>query len=475
MADTVIQTADVLAIDDAIARDSGAGIYGLTRTGFTPKPFARLLGEKLALARALLGDDLDLGSGSVIRKLLEVSALEDARTWTALATIYDDLFASTASGAALSRVGEELGLPRPYLRATGTLTFTLQGPVPNGEPVELPRGARLLTPGGHHVALDETAVLSAATPTRDVAVSAFYPGPEHNLDPSQPTQKVDRINTDDVKWGLLTDQQANATALGAPFTLKIDHKVPLTGGQLQWPDARYRELLLFAPRSVWTADALQTAIALVPGVRRVQVRDLWGGLDIEQSIFGDFDFIERLFASERDIASPYYVSVLVAPTPSAIWSGAEGLAESVASAIEDLRPIGIFPQIRQADQVSIGIACELSVSGLPLPGGSRSALNGSEPALALKQRLLERAVRYVDSLGFGEPIRAAEVTWALMNEPGVDDVRDLTLLRYPSGLIEGQDFLDPTLPAELTCGANAELQADQVPVLYENPDTLDLG
>ena len=62
-----------------------------------PKSFARLLAEKLALARALLGDDLDLGSGSAIRKLLEVSALEDARTWAALATIYDNSFVGSAA------------------------------------------------------------------------------------------------------------------------------------------------------------------------------------------------------------------------------------------------------------------------------------------------------------------------------------------------------------------------------------------
>jgi len=84
--------ADVLAIDDQVARTSGADGYGLVDSGFIPKPFSRLLAEKLALARSLFGADLDLGSGSALRKILEVSALEDARTWTALGGLYDNQF-----------------------------------------------------------------------------------------------------------------------------------------------------------------------------------------------------------------------------------------------------------------------------------------------------------------------------------------------------------------------------------------------
>ena len=88
--------ADVLAIDAEVARTSGADGYGLTGSGFIPKPFSRVLAEKLALARSLFGPDLDLGSGSAIRKILEVSALEDARTWSALAALYDNQFVATA-------------------------------------------------------------------------------------------------------------------------------------------------------------------------------------------------------------------------------------------------------------------------------------------------------------------------------------------------------------------------------------------
>lgn len=306
---TSVATADVLAIDDAVARSSGAAAFGVTEQGFVPKSYARLLAEKLALARALLGEDLDLGSGSVIRKLLELSALEDTRTWAALAAMYDNSFVSSATGEALSRLGDELGLERPYLEAHGTVKLKLTGSLPASTPeILVPRGARLLTPGGHSVAVDERAALSTQTPERVVAVFAFYPGPEHDLDPSVPGQKIDRLNPIDDKLRPLfelREESANA------FDVVVEHTAPLTGGALQWPDARYRELLLRAPRSLWRAEAIEVAASLVPGVRQVQVRDGWGGLDISQSIFGNFNFVERLFGSERDLGSPYYLDVLV--------------------------------------------------------------------------------------------------------------------------------------------------------------------
>jgi Baseplate J-like protein len=469
---TSVETADVLAIDDAIARSSGAGSFGVTEHGFVPKSFARLLAEKLALARALLGDDLDLGSGSAIRKLLEVSALEDMRTWAALASIYDNSFVSSATGEALSRLGDELGVERPFLEARGSVKLKLTGSPPESDPeVVIPRGARLLTPGGHHVAVDERVVLSAASTERVVAVVAFHPGPEHNLDPGVPEQKLDRLNPIDDQLRPLFELREGS---GNAFDVEVEHNKPLTGGALQWPDARYRELLLRAPRSVWRADAIEIAASLVPGVRQVQVRDGWGGLDIGQSIFGNFNFVERLFGSERDLGSPYYLDVLVAPTPAAIWDGPDGLRAAVESAIEDLRPISIFPRVEQAEQLGIGIAADLVVRGLPLPSGSRATVNASPPAAALKERLLRRVRQYVDGLGFGEPVRAAEVIWVLMNEPGVADVRRPRLLRYPAGL-DAVDFATTPVPStveEFECGANVELQANQVPVLVEDDSGL---
>jgi hypothetical protein len=472
---TSIATADVLAIDAVVTRSTGADGFGITRDGFAPKQFARLLAEKLALARALFGDDLDLGSGSAVRKLLEISALEDARTWSALATMYDNSFVSHARGEALSRHGEEVGIPRPFLQASGRVKLTLQGQLPSGyESLTIPRGSRLLTPGGHHVATEESATISAEGPEVEVAVAAFYPGADGNLDPAVPAQKIGSWNQLDATLEGLFEAQEAARDAGAPFDVLVDHTAALSGGELQWPDSQYRSLLLRAPRSLWTADAIEIAVSLVPGVRQVQVRDAWGGLDINQSIFGNFNFIQRVFGSERDLGSPYYLTVLVAPTPAAIWTGPEGLRASIESAIEDLRPISIFPSIEEAEVVGIGIAADLIVRDYPLPSGSLAAVNASEAAKALKKRLVRRVLSYVDQLRFGEPVRASEVVWALMNEDGIADVRGLELLRYAPGF-DSVDFGGAqvsTLPERLECNENVELQVNQIPRFVDDDSEL---
>jgi hypothetical protein len=465
---TRIEVADVLAVDAEVARSTGAADFGITRDGFVPKQFARLLAEKLALARALFGNDVDLGSGSAIRKVLEVTALEHARTWSALSTMYDDSFVGSARGDALSRLGEELGFPRPHLEARGKVKVSLVGTLAAGQELDIPRGARMLTPGGHHVATDESVTLSPTQKEREVAVAAFYPGPDGNLNPGTPSQKIDRWNTVDTA---LQDLVA-ASQAASPVTVKIDHTAPLQGGELYWPDARYRELLLRVPRSIWTADAIELAVSLVPGVRQVQVKDPWGGLDINQSIFGDFNFIQRVFGSERELGSPYYLTVLVAPTPAAIWTGADGLRAQIESAIEDIRPAGILPNVEEAEEVGVGLMGDLIVRGLPIPSGSPSQVNSKPAAVALKNRLLQRLRRYVDGLEFGEPVRIAEMTWAVMNEPGVEDVREPRLLRFPPrfDVVAFEQTVQPDPAIEqLDCGANLELQANQIPRFVDDP------
>jgi uncharacterized phage protein gp47/JayE len=437
----------------------------VTASGFAAKPFGRLLAEKLALARALFGDEADLGSGSVLRKLLEVTALEESRQWAALAATYDDMFVSSATGDALTRLGAELGLPRPHLAATGRIRLSLTGALPGGVSlITLPRGARLLTPGGHHVALAETVQMRTGAAPVDVAVEAFHPGPSHNLDPAVATQKIDRFNRADHA---LDDLNAAEQAAGKEL-VKIEHTAALTGGELLWPDLRYRQLLLRAPRSVWTLQSVELAVALVPGVRQVQVADLRGGLDLSQSVFGNFNFIERLFATDRDLASPYFFSVLVAPTPAAIWEGADGLHAAVEQALEDVRPIGIYPQVRQATEVGVGVAANLVVRGLPLPTGTPAVVNTSAAAQALRARLHARLQRYVDGLPFGEPVRVSEVVWTLMSEPGIVDARDVQLLQFPAAPAPTEAAASG--PVALPVGANLDLGQDRVPVYVDRDE-----
>jgi hypothetical protein len=390
--------------------------------------------------------------------------------------MYDDGFVSSATGAALSRLGEELGIPRPQLEARGTVKLTLQGalPAPRTQ-LTLPRGSRLSTAGGHHLVLEETVVLSGTSPERVVPVAAFYPGPSHDLDPAATDaaggfpQKIDRWNRSSPLLAELVAAEREANA----ELVKIDHTEPLRGGALGWPDARYRQLLLGAPRSIWTVEAIELAVSLVPGVRQVQVRDAWGGLDINQSIFGNFNFIERLFGSERDLGSPYYFNVLIAPTPGAAWDGPTGLRVAVESAIEDLRPISIFPRLVEGTVVSVGVQANIVVRGLPLPSGSRAAINASPAAAQIKARLIARLRQYLDSLKFGEPVRVNQVAWAILNEPGIADVQDLQLVRFPARFDALSSAESRASGVEtLACGANLVLGTNEIPVLVEDPSRL---
>lgn len=468
--------AELPAIDWDTLLTTASGPYGITDAGYLPKPYARLLAESLALARNLLGPEVDVAPGSVIRKLLEMSALEHARTYALLANVIDDLTVPTARGDALTRLGEELGLPRPFLTATGKIKLSYAGPF-NATRTELtlPAGLRLLTSGGHHVALSESVKFTSTRTDATLAVEAYHPGPEHNLDPTQATQKIDRWNPMDPGLaGLLAAAADMGSGTAPEAACKITHDQPLMGGEKLWPDDRYRQLLLRAPRSIWTAQAMEVAVGLVPGVRQVKIVDLQGGLDIDYPIFGSFNFGERVFGTERDLASPYYFTVLVAPTAAAIWDGADGLAALVAETLEDLRPIGVFPEIREASEVNVGVRAEIVVDGVPLPSGDRASVNASAPAQALKKRIVARLRGYINALGFGEAVSPAKAGWAIMNETGVADVRDLRLTRYPKpeGTIDFASTPDPKALEVLACGAALRPQADQVALYVDDTDEL---
>lgn len=437
-----IDLADVLSLDQAVVNTTGSDGFGITDGGFVPKPYARILTEKLALARSILGADLDLTTGSVIRKLLELSALEDARTWAALTRMYDDQFVASAAGNALTALGTELGVPRPFLNATGTVTLTY-APQPGVDSLTIPRGARMLTSGGHHAATQVDVTLTKTQPAQPVAVEAFYPGPDSNLDPtrtdpdgSHPMKLVQwNANDSKLEWdgdnpGLL--QLAQKNDLAPEAIVAIAHTAPLSGGELGWSDARYRALLVQAPRTLWSASGIQLAASLVPGVRQAQVLDALGGLDVDLPIFGQVRFGETLFANGRDLLSPHQVDVLIAATPAAITGEAPGnLTDDVAAALEQLRPVGVGVRVYEAEEVFVTISATIRTSGLPIPRTAAAQI-GSSVANDLKQRLLGRVADYVSGLNFGEPVRYAEVMWALMNEPGVTDVSNLVLLRYPA-------------------------------------------
>jgi uncharacterized phage protein gp47/JayE len=449
--------------------------FGVTVQGFLPKPLARLLDEKLAAARLLFGEDVDLTSGSALRKLCELIAAEEARTWAHLGLLWEGTHVSTATGDALSALGAELGIPRPHHRARGTVTVALTQDLPaDTAAVSLPRGVRLTTAGGHEYFLDEAVELTNVARSVTVAVAAFVPGPEQNLDPAQASQLLDRFDPVDARSQVVRDL---AAAAGADV-VTITHTAPTGGGETYWNDELYRELLLAYPRNLWTPDAVRVVVSLVPGVRQVIVRDLYGGLDINQSIFGNFSFLERLFSEERSLGTPFFFTVLVAPEEGAVWEGPGQLQERVQAAVDTVRPVGIAPKIETATQIGVGFSVRVLLDGVPVPAGSPSAAATSPEGVALRARIVERVRRYVLRLRIGEPVHYSEVLWAVMEEPGVADARELRLRRHPSLLSSASLATDPpeTLPPqEFECEEDVVIGPAEVAVLVDQLVDLRMG
>jgi len=120
------------------------------------------------------------------------------------------------------------------------------------------------------------------------------------------------------------------------------------------------------------------------------------------------------------------------------------------------------------------VKAEIVVDGAPLPAGDRASVNASAPAIALKQRLSRRIQGYVESLGFGEQVSPAKLTWAIMSEPGIADVRNLTLIRYPSPPNRSSisDGIDAAVAEELGCGVSFKPEPDSVAVYIDDIDDL---
>jgi hypothetical protein len=119
--------------------------------------------------------------------------------------------------------------------------------------------------------------------------------------------------------------------------------------------------------------------------------------------------------------------------------------------------------------VSVSFAAQVQVSGVPLPTGRPETVDASPAAQELKRRLSLAVQDYVMGLSFGDPVRAAEVIYALMSVPGVDDVRGLELLRWPGS----PDETGPSAGLQrVPAGQNVTLAATSIAAYAERLDLL---
>lgn len=427
--------------------------YGVTPAGFVVKPFADILNAKLDLARSAFGPDIDLRSTSTLRQILDIASAEDQEHWKALEGAYYANFISTATGDALDVLGDDLGLQRQNQQASGQVTFTLANEAP-GRNYTVPIGTLVETAAPViRFRTTDTATLSSAQRTATLPATAVLPGASGNIAASAIIQ-IDPIYA------------SHYLSLGTA-TVAATNAAPFTGGDLLADDETYRGQLLRLPRTLFTVQAVTATVLNVDGVRDCRVSDPLGGVDVSLSIFDSFVFDRRRFGQARFLGTPYFFDVLVAPQPGYAWEtigAVVGLRDQVAAAVDTVRPIGIFPNIRLADLVVVGVRATITTQ----PGIDLVSVGA-----ALKGAFENR----VAGLGLGGPVLASEVLRDLLSVSGVVDVQNLHLRRYPpafGSIVFGDREQFQGAPIEADIGANLSLTSNEIATFQYDSQLIDL-
>jgi uncharacterized phage protein gp47/JayE len=392
--------------------------FGVTTDGFVLKPFDAILGDSIGRARGVFGADIDLTPTSPLRKILDLTASEDAALWQRLEELYYSAFASSAIGDELDLIGENVGLKRRNLHSRGRAKLTVASPPKPDRRYTLPEGAVFVTtsaPVGVTFHTTEPATLIGTTPLDDVELEAFDTGPSGDLVVNA-TLQLDPV------YALVYLQMQVPTTVIAVATEAF------AGGRQDEPDEAFRARVLGLPRNIWTLDSVRAAALSVPGVVDVAISDPLGGVDVSQSYFNLFMYDQRVFSGERRLGEPYFFDVVVAhefarpwrtETISGLASPVTGIYEQVLEAVERVRPVGIHPNIIQADHIEVGVRADV-------------VIDAGYDAEALRAAFKERLTGYIGELKLGGDVLFSQVMRAIVDQPGVVDVQNMHLRRCPA-------------------------------------------
>ena len=388
--------------------------FGVTEEGFNIKGLDVILSESMDRAREMFGANLDLTATSPLRKILEATAAEDAELWKRMEDLYYSNFISTALGDNLDLLGEDMGLRRRQLFAEGEVTFTLNNPAPGRKYVLLEGTIVVTNPPVRAFYTTASLTLSAPVPQGTVLVRAFDRGPAGNIAANQ------IIGVDPVYQEIYLGNLGGAT-------LNVVNPQLFSGGENTEADEIYRVRLLGLPRNIWTLESVRRAVLEVDGVTDVLLFDPLGGVDVSQSYFNLFNFAERVFSGERRLGEPYFFDIVVAHEFAWPWrtqttaSGTtiQGVLERVSAAADRVRPIGIHPNIIQANHIEVGVQAKVIIE----PGYDSQALLAS-----IKQGIATD----IAALKLGGDVLYSQVMRAFVEQPAVVDVQKMHLRRCPA-------------------------------------------
>ncbi|MFE5518399.1 baseplate J/gp47 family protein [Streptomyces virginiae] len=423
------------------------GRFGVTEDGFVVKGVDRIIADQHARARAVFGDDVDLSSGSALRKVLDAAAVSTHELWRALESQYYGTFVTTAEGPSLTLLGRDLGLPRRALRARGAVTLTLTHPE-HGRVYALPQGTVIETVGSATetdltVAYRTTqvVVLTEQQESATAEAEAVLRGPGGNLD------AIGRELRLEPEWA---EHNLN---LGAAQVKPVVRQ-PFRGGEFDESDADYRVRLLGVPRTVWTQEAVLTQVLDVDGVRDAAVFDPLGGVEATRRSYGTFRFGRHAFSPPRQTGSPYFFDIVVAPEPGWPWTGRKphipGLHGAVTDVVRQWRPVSIFPNILAANEVEVGMRATLVVES----GHNEEAVKGA---------ILDGVRASVNRLRLGHGVLYSDIVLSVRTATGVLDVQNLRLRRFAPAF--GQTYYRGATyggAEELSAGENLSLAPDEI-------------
>lgn len=428
--------------------------FGVTADGFVVKGIDRIIADQQSRAQAMFGADVDLTSGSALRKVLDAVAWEAQDLWRGLEAQYYSNFVTTATGPSLDLLGTDLGITRRNLSAQGQVVLTLTNGALERSYV-LPEGTVIQTAAAPAVSFRTSGPVTLGPDqlSATVGVQAVDRGPAGNLQAGQQL----RI---DPGWAALHLNLGTATVTPT-------NPQGFSDGELLEADAEYRARLLGVPRTIWTADALLAQVLGAEGVRDAAIFDPLGGVDVSQSYFNMFLFGQRAFSLQRQLGSPYYFDIVVAVEPGWPWTTdggtVPGVYDTLIDTVRQWRPASVFPNITQANEVDIGIRATLVIQS----GHDQDAIKG---------QIVNSLHAAVDNLPLGRTVLYSDVMLIVRTTPGVVDVQNLHLRRNPpafakinfSSGVFGQSV-------ELDIGENAVLAPDEVAQLSIDSNLIDFG
>ena len=274
--------------------------FGITDTGFNPKPIDILESDAKALLKQYFGDNVDLTQQSPLWRLIQVGLVEISQLWTTAEADFYSCYMQTGIGVALDLLGGDIGLTRKVAVASAVeLTITKN----TTQAVTVPAGSLFQTVDGIIFATNDEITIASG-------------------DPASHTGTVESTCTTEGLNGNVGQNTITVITNVISGVESVNNSSPALGGKDQEIDIDYRKRLMEYVRSTWTAESIRSSALNVDGVAGVKIL-------------------------EHD----YSYDCLVVPT--GLWT--TDLENAISVAIEKVTPITVEYNVLEAETVGIVI------------------------------------------------------------------------------------------------------------------------